>query len=280
MDLLIIVILLLLGAIIGTISGLLGIGGGFITVPVLMYILTNIFKIPINYSIKIAIGTSLLVIFINGIISTYFQHKNNNILWINAIYLGIFGIIGATIGVNFSKYLSGKLHIFLFGILLILISLNIIRHIYYSKNNNNNNTNNNNNKTNKYVICAIGLFSGIISSLFGIGGGILVVPILHHTLKYNIRKSIGTSSVMIILISFSGMIGYFLMNNHINNNISDELLLYGNISIVIGFIISLTGIFFSKLGVKLANMLNTAKLNIILSIILFITGLKMILTIY
>ncbi|ABR56753.1 sulfite exporter TauE/SafE family protein [Methanococcus aeolicus] len=284
MDLFIVLILLLLGALVGFISGLLGLGGGFITVPALIYLLDYL-GAPPNQSIKIAIGTSLFVIFLNSIAGIYKQSKHNNVIWKNSLLLGLFGIIGSIIGLKISMNLNGELHKFIFGLLLILLSLNIGRELYldYKKEhketkvaNKINKLNKNNNHKNMGIM---GLLAGIFSSIFGIGGGILVVPFLHHFLKCPITKSIGTSTGMISIISFFGLIGYILMPINLGtiyNSVLNQLYLVGNVSLYIGLIMVISGSIFSHLGAKFSNIADTRTLNIIFSIILLIVGIKMV----
>jgi len=291
MDLFIVLLLLLLGALIGFISGLLGLGAGFITVPALIYLLDYL-GAPPNQSIKIAIGTSLFVIFLNSIAGAYKHSKHNNVIWKGSLCLGLFGIIGSIIGFKISMNLGGELHQFIFGLLLIILSLNMVRNVYNEhkqeisrKNITNNKQNNNNDNYDTSIkhdyksMGFIGILAGVSSSIFGIGGGILIIPFLSNFLKYPIKKSIGTSTGMIVIISFFGLMGYILSPNELDTNskvILDYLHLTGYVSLYVGLIMVISGILFSQIGAKFSNSSNSKILNMVFSMILLMSGIKMI----
>ena len=120
---LLIVSLVVLGVVVGFINGLLGIGGGFILVPVFSS-LFSIMGLSSDISIKMAVGTSLFTVFLTSVVGTYKHHLRGNTLWRCALVLGIFGIIGSLIGIKISiEYLRGDLHKRLFALLLIFISI-------------------------------------------------------------------------------------------------------------------------------------------------------------
>jgi len=297
MDIIIVVLFLLLGTIIGFISGLLGIGGGFILVPVLIY-LFDFMGIPDSISVKMAVGTSLFVIFLTSIAGAHKHSLNKNIVWKCSLYLGFFGILGSFIGVRVVvDYLSGNIHKILFAILLITISLNIfhntlknrkLRNLGMDKNMNKNmdgymDVNKDGDMNMNMNICqninyrnvsVLGFLIGVISSIFGIGGGIIVVPFLNILLKFPIKSAIGTSLGMMIIVSFAGLLGYMLSPCPYYSVVHN----IGYVSLFAGLTITPVAMILSKYGARVSNGIKPDILKTILAVILLIVGVKMIIS--
>ncbi len=285
MDLIIIFSLIILGMFIGLISGLLGIGGGFILVPVLIY-LFDFMGVPDDISVKMAVGTSLFIIFLTSIAGTHKHSLNKNIVWRCSVILGLFGIIGSVVGVKIVvNYLSGNLHKALFGIFLIFISLYILHRNFKSKNKLERkndemddssdcgiNYNGSDYSIDYKNVGIVGFLTGLLSSIFGIGGGIIVVPFLNLFLKFPIKLAIGTSLGMMIIVSFTGLLGYIFSPYPFEHNLYN----IGYVSLLTGLIISPTAMLFSKYGAKLAYGIKPDILRNVMSIILMIVGIKMI----
>ena len=91
---------LILGIIVGTLSGTFGVGGGFIIIPAMIYIL----RMPTN----IVVGTSLYqIIFITSFVTILHASTNQSVDIILALILLLGGAIGAQIGVRLSSKLNG-----------------------------------------------------------------------------------------------------------------------------------------------------------------------------
>jgi hypothetical protein len=56
----------------------------------------------------------------------------------------------------------------------------------------------------------IGLASGIVSALAGVGGGLITIPMMYYFLKMPLRLTIGTSSATVIITAFFSVVGYIL----------------------------------------------------------------------
>jgi uncharacterized membrane protein YfcA len=109
--------LLIIGLFVGFLQGFLGVGGGFILVP--------IFLIVLNLNAHKAVGTSLLTIFISAIYGSYLYIMSGKVIFYILIFLGLSTILGINIGVKAIKNItSDKLRIF-YSIFLLLVSLGI-----------------------------------------------------------------------------------------------------------------------------------------------------------
>ena len=116
------ILFLLLGAFSGFVAGLLGIGGGLIIVPVLLYLLAP--SIDQSILMHTSIGTALAVIVFTSISSLYAHHRHGAILWRNFVKLTPTILLGSYSGAILAKYLSfDVLRIFfvIFEITVVLI---------------------------------------------------------------------------------------------------------------------------------------------------------------
>lgn len=260
--------LLVVGCIVGFTTGALGLGGGFIMVPTLIYIFQNL-GISDDYVVAMAVGTSLSVIFLTSLNSAYSHSKYGNIIWKYSLLLGFSGILGTFAGVKIvTNYISGDLHRILFGIMLIILSLNMA----FNKTNPKIESNQN---VNYLPVLLCGFLIGVLSSMFGIGGGTIAIPILTIFLKTPIKKSIGTSLGMMVIISLSGFLGYLLSSVEIVGSYK-YLNFIGYVSVSAALSIGVMSLIFSRYGAKISNNINSGVLKKFFGIILMFVGLTMI----
>jgi len=161
-------LLIFVGFIVGILGSLFGIGGGFLVAPILTFIF-DYFGIPDG--VKFAVGTSLLVVFINSIVSIFRHAKIKNINWKASIIIGVislmFSYISGFLVVNFIDSAMLKK---LFGIFLISNA------IYMAKSHHIDEISDREDNLAHFIFC--GVVAGFLSGLFGIGGGIVIIPIL------------------------------------------------------------------------------------------------------
>lgn len=109
-------VLILISLLIGSLTGIFGIGGGFLAIPVLVLF----FGTPL---VKAA-GTSLLVISLNSLISLFGHHTMWDLVaWQIPIYIGVSAIVFAQIASHFSTSASPKILRTAFAVLLIVIAI-------------------------------------------------------------------------------------------------------------------------------------------------------------
>lgn len=190
--------LALVGAISGIISGLLGVGGGIVIVPVLFFVFDAI-GIDETVRMHLAVGTSLATIIFTGYISSLSHWRKGSVdvallrSWGPAVALGV--IIGTLLGGN----VRGEVLTLVFAIVAALVAINMTlkpservqkREMPKSP-------------LKELLAVIIGLFS----VMMGIGGGTLSVPIMSF-FNYPIRLAVGTASAIGMIIAIPGAIGY------------------------------------------------------------------------
>ena len=182
--------LILVGIFIGTLAGFFGIGGGMVLVPVLL---------TIGFDIKEAIGISIIQMVFSSVFGSYLNHKKGTLIIGEGIFVGIGGFLGGFIGGKVTHLISDSVLQFLF---LGLILFAMFR-LFFSKTH----TNDSETKTlNKGLLFAIGLVIGIFSITLGIGGSIILTPILVGMLHYPIKKAVSAGLFFVVFSSVAGMI--------------------------------------------------------------------------
>lgn len=181
-----------------------GIGGGIIIVPALLFIY-SLSSENSPYSVHISIATSLFIVIFTGISSSISHSKNKNVIWPAAILLGLSGALSAflfsILAINTSENVMKKI----LGLILFLIA---IKMILDKKAKEFKEINKDQISCSKAFYIITGFIAGIFSSFSGLGGGILIVPLLQYVLKFPFSKAIGTSSAAIIFTAISGIISY------------------------------------------------------------------------
>ncbi len=182
--------LLLVGVFIGTMSGFFGIGGGMILVPILL---------AIGFEIKDAIGISIVQMVFSSVFGSYLNHKKGSLIVGEGIFVGLGGFVGGYIGGAVTEYIPDSvLQFTFFGLLLFALF-----RLFFSKNHEDDTQT----KTlNKGLLFAIGLGIGIFSITLGIGGSIILTPLLVGLLHYPIKKAVSAGLFFVVFSSVAGMI--------------------------------------------------------------------------
>ena len=189
--------IILIGFLIGLLSGMFGFGGSSISTPLLRIF----FLIPPYY----ALASPLPMTVISSSVASAKYYKENLIEWKVVWDLLLFIVPGSVLGAYLTKYISGKVLMLLTAIFLLYISLRFIlrRDIRRIR------------KVEKrYLIIPAGFFIGFISGLLANGGGIFVVPVL-FLLGMNLKKAIASSLVVVLLGAIPSIIVHAYLG-HIN----------------------------------------------------------------
>lgn len=185
------------GLVAGVLSGLLGIGGGIIVVPLLIYLLPFM-GIPPDLVAPMAVATSLATIVVTSLSGAYVHHRHGAVLWhwvrVVAPLLIAGGIAGSFVGASLNPELLQRL---LALILILLAARMVIKQKPGTQNH-------------APPTMLIRLWSGVIgmiSTLVGIGGGALVVPMLNFY-RIALRNAVAIAAVCSVLLALFGTITY------------------------------------------------------------------------
>ena len=182
--------LILVGVFIGTMSGFFGIGGGMILVPILLVL---------GIDIKDAIGISIIQMVFSSIYGSYLNHKKGSLIIGEGIFVGFGGFLGGYIGGYVTQSISDTVLQFTFmGLLLFALF-----RLFFSPNHEDESQTK---SLNKALLFAIGVGIGIFSMTLGIGGSIILTPLLVGFLHYPLKKAVSAGLFFVVFSSVAGMI--------------------------------------------------------------------------
>ena len=222
---------------VGFMAGLLGIGGGLITVPVLFYIFHTI-GLDQTYIMHLAVGTSFAIIIPTSISSVMTHMKFKAVNFDLVKTFGIFVIIGVIAGTIFAASLKTANLIIFFSIMTFIFS------IYFLTSKEKPNVSEK--KINLISKVILGFFSGFLSAPMGIGGGIINTPIL-RIFGYPINIAIGTSAALGFFIALIGAFGFAFSGSYLGTNAP---LSFGFVNIPAFFIFVPITTLMAKIGAK------------------------------
>ena len=255
--------LILIGICAGFASGLLGVGGGFLIVP-LQYFLLKYIGVNPDLAMFISIGTSLAIIIPTALSGAYRHTREMEDIVKPGLQLGIFGIIGGVIGGFVASSLSSQILEIIFGCLLLFVAIKNIVDL---------NKEREEAKIPFNIVSSaiIGIIVGFASGLLGIGGGVFLIVILTALLGFSLIEAIGTSSVFICLTAIGGFLSYVVSGW----GVSTFPYSIGYVSIINFALIACFSVPFASLGAKMAHKVPQKKLKIIFSVVVFYIALKM-----
>ena len=186
--------LLLIGLVGGFIAGLLGLGGGVIIIPLLVY--------GAGLTMTLSTGISMVQAFFATTSGVVIHRKNRTINVRLGIVLGIAGVLGAIVGSVWSATLGDMvLKWVYFGLVITSIVLLFLAPKVE--------------KTgplqvNLFLAFPLALAVGVLAGMLGVGGGFIMTPLMISVLRIPTKLAVGTSLLMIIPTTFTGGIGKIL----------------------------------------------------------------------
>ena len=254
------------GIFVGFFAGLLGIGGGTLLVPLMVFLFTAQ-DFSSERILHLAIGTSLASIIFTSLSSIRAHHARRAILWPTVRQSAGYLVAGTFLGSFFAESLNPSVLAGLFVIFAGYASAQLILDFKPKPTR----------SLPKSVGMGIGSGAvGIISSFVGIGGGVITIPLMvMHTVP--MRNAIGTSAALGFPIALAGGLGYVwngLGNSHLPTFSFGYVYLPALIGIVIGTFITV------PIGAKVAHSIPVSRLKRIFAIILMFLAIDMFINIF
>jgi len=215
--------LISLGTFVGMLSGFFGIGGGTILIPLLLIL---------GYETKVAIGISVVQMAFSSIYGSYLNNKKGTLDISMVLYIGLGGFLGALLSGFIASSLSDEsLEFIFFG----FASFALFRLFFKTQ------EHKDQREVNKLVLLVIGVFVGAMSMTIGVGGSILLIPILVGFLHVPIKKAVSAGLFFVVFSSISGLISHALK---------------GHVDYESGVIIGLASLLGVYIGIHLKDKVN------------------------
>lgn len=188
------------GGLVGFVLGLVGGGGSILAVPLLIYVV----GVP---STHVAIGTSAIAVAASAVANLVGHAKARTVKWPCAVTFAIAGMIGAAGGAQLGKMVDGARLLTLFGILMVIIGVLMLRP---RKSGDDPEVQLTFESLRRILppLIGVGLVVGGMSGFFGIGGGFLIVPGLISATAMPLINAIGSSLVSVAALGLTTAASY------------------------------------------------------------------------
>ncbi|CAA6801362.1 MAG: Arginine/ornithine antiporter ArcD [uncultured Sulfurovum sp.] len=186
------IILILVGVLVGILSGFFGIGGGMILIPILMFL---------GIDIKTAIGISIVQMVFSSLYGSYLNHKKGSLVIGEGIWVGVGGFVGGFAGAYVSNMISATVLEYMF---LSLLTFALFR-LFSAKTNDDATVK----SLNSMVLFLVGVLIGVFAIALGVGGSILLTPILAGFLHYPIKKAVSAGLFFVAFSSIAGLVSHY-----------------------------------------------------------------------
>ncbi|MBE9505401.1 MAG: sulfite exporter TauE/SafE family protein [Chloroflexi bacterium] len=259
-------VLVVTGAVVGFTAALLGVGGGFIMVPVMYWVMSGA-GVPEDTALLTAFGTSLFVIIPTVASSAWRHHKCGAVVWKVSLVLGPCGLLGALASSTVAASLPGSVLKMGFGALVLVIALRMSVTLSGA--------------SCEAQVCpepprvqliVLGLAMGVVSGLTGLGGGALMVPALVLLFHFPMRRAVATSSAAIIFAAVGGIVGYIANGLGVPGRLPYSL---GYVNLAVWLALIVLSIPMAQLGARTAHMVDARRLRLLFVVLMVYVGLRM-----
>ena len=250
------------GAAAGLLAGLLGVGGGIVIVPVLEFAL-GLLGVDPAIRMHVAVATSLATIIPTSLSSSRAHHRREAVdfslmrRWAGPIFLG------AVIGVWAAAQVDSRVLSVIFGVVAALVAVKMMLPL-----------------DNKQIaddvprgilspVLPIGI--GAVSSMMGIGGGTVAVPLM-TLMGQSVHRAVGTAALFGLFISLPGTFGFMVAGWDVAGRPPGSV---GYVNLVGFLIISPMTVWIAPLGAKVAHALTARMLSVLFGLFLFVVALRM-----
>ena len=248
-------LLLVAGAVAGVMAGLLGVGGGMIIVPVLLYMFT-LLGVAEEHAMHLSVGTSLATIVVTSIMSVRAHRKRGSIDWSIVKSWSPWIVLGVICGTLVAAVLDASGLKTVFGVMALLVA-------FYKA-------------PPKGIAKALTATTiGGLSTLIGIGGGTFTVPTL-IVCSVSALKAVGTASAIGLFIAVPGALGFILNGLGESEGMPPLTLGYVNIAAFL-LLIPMTSLF-APLGARIAHSITPRWLRRAFAIFLLVNGTNILLS--
>lgn len=255
--------LILVGASAGFLAGLLGIGGGTVIVPIMVWVLDRQ-QIGGAFTQHLAIGTSFAVMVFTTFSGALAQHRKGTVRWDVVLAMSPAMVLCGLLGSLVARYIpTVQLQMF-FTFFIYLLAFQVFFGVKPKEGNR---------LPSKPVTAGVGGIVGAISSWVGIGGGSLSVPFLLHS-NIPVHQATATSAGLAWPMAVSGAIGYLVAGWNVEG-LPDGSFGFWYLPAVA--ILACCTVFIAPFGVRVAHKLPAPLLKKCVGVLMFVIATQMLL---
>lgn len=236
---------IIFGSVVGFALGLTGGGGGVFAVPLLVY--------GLSVAPREAVGVSLASVGGTALFGVAPRLTRGEVELRTGLLFAVAGMLGAPIGNYFSGMISETVLLLLFGLLMFVVAWRMWAKTLKKDNSENRSASESCERstcqrdddgklrlTSKcaMLLIVVGLVTGFLSGMFGVGGGFVIVPALVLFSGMKIHQAVATSLLVIVLVSISGVTSYVASGNELSWETALQFLIGGFLGMWIGGLVS------------------------------------------
>jgi len=259
-----VLILGLTGTLAGLGAGILGVGGGFVMVPVQYWVLADLLGVESTLATRVAFATSLAVVLPTAIATSNRHSQKGAVAWDAVRQMCIPGFFGAIAGACVATSVHGDWLRYIFGALLLGAAVKMALKPTYAADDERDAA--------VWLFIVAGAVFGFLSGLLGIGGGYLIVLFLALVSGFEIHRAVGTSTAFLIFASAGGVLTYIVCGWGIGGIPAPSL---GYVDLHQWVILVVTSIPASFVGVSLSHSISARNLEWLFVGLLLLSALKM-----
>lgn len=237
-------LMLIVGFSAGILSGTFGIGGGILTTPAI--------RLLLGYPAQIAVGTPLLLSILPAMVAVYNYNRNKLISWDVVPAISIFGLLGVIVGAGLTAIIDARFILLITAAVILAVSTQFLRprKSGYAERL----------PSSRFGPYSIGTIAGLYSGFLGLGGGIVLVPMLNLWLKKDIKTSFGTSLALVVIFSIPGSLVHYLL---------------GHVDLLLALVVSAGAVPGAYIGSYLVTRIDKEKLRFSFGLLLVIAAIYM-----
>jgi uncharacterized protein len=254
------------GALVGFAAGLLGIGGGAVMVPLLVWVFTT-HGLPAEHVVHIALGTALAAMVFTSVASMRAHHAHGAVDWKIARAMSPGMLAGSFIAALIAGFIPTRPLALGFTVLVCAAATQILLDVKPP--------------SNRELPGPPGLFGagaviGAVSSLLAAGGAFMTIPFLAWC-KVPLRRAIGTAAANGLPIAIAGTLGYVINGIRVAGLPSPSV---GYVYLPALALVVATSMTAAPLGARLAHRLPIKRLRTLFALLLYVFAVRMLVTVW
>ena len=224
--------LVLFGIITGFVSGFFGVGGGMVLIPMLLLY---------GFDMKSSVAISIMQMVFSSIYGTFLNYKQNKNIIKDGMTIGIGGFLGGLLSGIIVPNVDGQYlkYLFLFIVLIAIIRVYLTSAVHTKEVK----------KHDVVALICIGFIIGMIAMSIGVGGSVMLTPILVGYMFYNLKDATSLGLFFVIFSSVAGFLSLSFSGNMLYNE---------------GFIVGLASLIGVYLGIKVKNIIQLKSYKILI----------------